>query len=1272
MGVNVKKVVIVELLALLVASGLGAIFQGGNVAHDDMKYVVIYGTPPKNAEIVVKYTDHSYLCRVPESMLSYLRSTGVGYVVVKGLDTISLNYGTIKISEKIGIPDGWRIDSYPGEYGYYIVKFIGPIKTSWLKDLARYGRIYDYIPYYAYLVKLRNDDVQRVKSLDYVSWVGLYQPAYKLENASMMDGKGLKPFIVTVYDSKQIYDVADRIRNMGAKWVKVPEFSRRPVEIRVLMDYSLLRNVAMIPEVKYVQEMPKITLYNNIASRIVRSYDAWESTRNRIGIDLKGDGEIVGVADSGLDRLSSTDDSNILDDFKGKIVNYHYYADPSGNLLCLIYGAQDSKGDGLGHGTHVAGSILGNGALSEEYQGYPTNDDNYDHAIAGMAPNAKIVVQEIFTDNGMACGLMNSDLTTILMDAYNDGARIHSNSWGGQSDTYDQQAADADNVTWQHKDYIVLFAAGNSGPNAQTLGSPATAKNVITVGASENYRPDFGDNADNVNEMADFSSRGPVDDGRIKPDVAAPGTWILSTRSSVMQKDISWGHWPWDANGDGIDDYCFMGGTSMATPVTAGTVTLIRQFYRVHEGITPSSALVKATLINGAVDMGYGYPSNDQGWGRIDIKHTLFPDPPVTWKYWDEGTGLNTGETWTQSINVVDSSTPLKISLVWTDYPASANANPALVNDLNLKVIDPDGNEYHGNVFTDSWSTQNPSSWDDLNNVENVFIENPATGTWTIEVDASNVPNGPQPFAVVARGGLGPQFDNFVALTSQDNWMQVVKPGNSVSFSINVYNYGTSADTVSLSADSINGLSVSFSSSSVSLASSASQSVTVTVSADSSASDGSYDLNVHATSQGDTGIQDTITFKIVVRSQDVPSPVDFSSETGGQSSMDYYVKDGTLYIAYLSGEDGGKAVYIRYSSDGVNWQKERVSTGTGCASPDIWVDGNNNIIVTWIEGTDVKMRYKSSGGWSSEITLGSATDSNYPRVDEPTIAQDGDGYIWIFYKDLAVSNNKGYWQIKYVKSSNPNDPSGFSSPAAAPFTSANMSNYITDAFTASNGDMWVAYYQRNPDASPGYRKIEYAVYDGSSWSNGSVEANSQGDNYYPKIFEDSSGRIWFSWYSTRGGSGFQIYMAYYSSGSWSSTRGPVGTSTPYAPWSTMFQMNDGRLGIAYIEYSNPYGAGNVILAYSTDDFSTYTKETITADALGKSQVIAVHMPDKLWVIYSSTTLKGGEWSGLGEMTANNDADLYIVSIDDTAVPELNPMLAIALLAMVFAFLWRRR
>src|SRR5439155_9965777 len=243
-------------------------------------------------------------------------------------------------------------------------------------------------------------------------------------------------------------------------------------------------------------------------------------------------------------------------------------------------------------------------------------------------PGAHIVVQRVFDADG------NDELPAseiLTHDAVRAGALIGSNSWGDDvQGRYDLSAAefdglvrDADAAMPGDQPYILEFSAGNAGPGAQSIDSPAVGKNVIATGASENNRLDFFIYADGQEAMADFSSRGPCEDGRIKPDVVAPGTWISSLQSASATADNAWAP---------IDNYYqYQGGTSQAGPHASGAAAVFVQYYRAtHTNAMPSPALVKTALINSATPMdpmagNDPVPNNDEGWGRIDLT-TLF-DP---------------------------------------------------------------------------------------------------------------------------------------------------------------------------------------------------------------------------------------------------------------------------------------------------------------------------------------------------------------------------------------------------------------------------------------------------------------------------------------------------------------------------------------------------------------------------------------------------------------------------------------------------------------------
>ncbi len=342
---------------------------------------------------------------------------------------------------------------------------------------------------------------------------------------------------------------------------------------------------------------------------------------------------------------------------------------------------------------------------------------------------------------------------------------------------------------------------------------PATAKNVITVGASENdrqgnYQCDTGltytsrdttyqlnqtcnsmggqnllgtprqrwgftanpiaddPTAGNAQQMAAFSSRGPTDDGRIKPDVVAPGTWILSTYSSQFQEGYGTTTNPrtnaFQSDGWGMpvsSGYKYFGGTSMANPIVAGGAAVVRDFYQEAfiPGVNASAALVKATIINSAVDLldenndglndnDFPIPNVHEGWGRVNIANATDGSALFV----DNTTGLSTGGS--SSLNyLATGGQPFKISLVWSDFPSTTTATVNLVNNLNLTVTGPGGEIYRGNVFSGGWSALGGTA-DAINNVENVYVQSAAVGTWTVTISGANIPQGPQPFALVVDG----------------------------------------------------------------------------------------------------------------------------------------------------------------------------------------------------------------------------------------------------------------------------------------------------------------------------------------------------------------------------------------------------------------------------------------------------------------------------------------------------------------------------------------
>jgi subtilisin family serine protease len=687
---------------------------------------------------------------------------------------IRLQFATFDpLQAEPSVPQHLKLTGYvAGQAGPYIVQFQGPVQTAWTEAvIASGGQIDSYLPDFAYIVRLDENSRAQVEQLDFVRWVGIYQPAYKLPPQ-------LTASPINLY-RVHLASWSDATQVRGSLAALSGGVEGEGTALVISASFDQLAQIAQLPDVLWIEEFRFFKKYNSAAAVILNAATAW-------GSGYTGAGQIVTIADTGLDtgvdNLGVNGDIHL--DFDNRVTHIRSWPVVSDPGCIANPGANDGAADvDSGHGTHVAGSVGGNGARSSGQQ-------------KGIAYQATLTFQAVeqFTQFTGICGTGNgyfftglpNDLNSLFLESYNWGARIHTNSWGSDAHgQYDVAAQQADQFTWGHKNFTILFAAGNAGIDANfngfvdedSTGSPATAKNVITIGASENnrgsggYNPggpcstygtcwpaDFPTNptssdplSDSPQELAAFSSRGPTDDGRIKPDLVAPGTNILSTRSSLAAGNL-WGAGP-------NQYYVYSGGTSMATPLAAGAATVVRDY--LVDGVgnaNPSAALIKAILINSAVDItGYGnssqeagkpIPNNHEGWGRINLAAAT----NSTNRRLVDNQSLTIGVTHTYNFTVTNSAVPLKTSLVWTDYQGNPAASIQLVNNLNLRVTAPNGTTtYLGNRFSGGWSTTGGSA-DGLNNVENVYIQSPATGRWKVEIIGFNVPLGPQPYALVVYG----------------------------------------------------------------------------------------------------------------------------------------------------------------------------------------------------------------------------------------------------------------------------------------------------------------------------------------------------------------------------------------------------------------------------------------------------------------------------------------------------------------------------------------
>jgi subtilisin-like proprotein convertase family protein len=766
MSITNRRVVSIGLFTLaLVGAVGGASTQGG--FHKITAAPGVIDEKSQGVHLIADYGTYR-LYRIADDALAALpKSAREGVGVRDDMDVIQLDaYRLDARAPVVNVPPS--LTAVPSAGGaLHLVQFVGPIKQQWLDDLAHAGiRPVQYIESNAYLVFADAAGRQALDALatqgTFVQYSGAYHPFYKLgptlrDPVSQMAGPDrLVPVTIQIFDhdakSGTVRRIEEAAISIDSDWEKVLTYQN----VRVTVPLSRIAGLAGLPDVTWIGERLPITRNDEKQGQIVAGHLNGPRTGPsapgyKAFLDGKGFSTdpnaypVVGLSDDGVGNGTVTNGSNDP--------TFTKLGDGTTTRLAFVQNCTTNPlGDGLdGHG-HINTSIVGG---YDVRTGAPFQDvDGYQLGM-GMNPYGRMAMTKIFANGGTFsisnCGGTDSG---VIASSYGGGARISSNSWGcsgcagtydASSQAYDAGTRDALPGTAGNQEYLFVFAAGNSGPGASTVGTPGNGKNMITVAASENDRNGWTDGcavgptgADNAMDVIGFSSRGPSPGGRKKPEVIAPGTHIQGTAST----DPGY-------NGTGVCDqfmpttqtvFAASSGTSHSTPAVAGTASLYYRWLQDHYlTAVPSPALIKAymmahtTYLTG-VSANDTLPSNAQGYGMPSLE-MAFDNAP---RYLvDQSVRFdNSGDSFVFHGSVADASKPVRIMMVYTDAPGAVGTSPQ-VNNLDLQAV-VGGSTYNGNVFSGQYSVTGGSP-DTANNYEAVFLPAGTTGAITINVNAFNI-----------------------------------------------------------------------------------------------------------------------------------------------------------------------------------------------------------------------------------------------------------------------------------------------------------------------------------------------------------------------------------------------------------------------------------------------------------------------------------------------------------------------------------------------------
>jgi hypothetical protein len=543
--------------------------------------------------------------------------------------------------------------------------------------------LFDYLPNKAFLAEI--DDSNAFRSLHQFHADGAYglPPRLKLSPTvlSLAASSPRDPYQLTAvcfYGTMDKAEVRRALIRAGAELVATKIQPARVVFLKASPE--VLQQIAHLPFVSYIcpQRLEDLPLnYNN---RATHSLDALQAFSGR---NLQGDKVTIGVGDN-------SDPSTHID-FSGRLI-------------------QRNPTTVNDHGTHTTGTAGGAGLLNVKYKGMAPRSTLVSQYFSDILVNAQTYITDydmVLTNNSYYSGLANCP---------------------GEGE-YNSISNFVDSQLYYSPSLLHVFAAGNDGvltcnpfPSSYaTIKSGfQCAKNVLDVGQMDN-------SSDTLNQ---YSSRGPVSDGRLKPEIVAGGVSITST-------------YPY--NSYGVES-----GTSMASPTVTGTLALVCERYRqLNAGQDPLGALLKAVVCNSADDLGPPGPDFSYGFGMLNARTSV---ETIERNQYFIST-VDSSATKTFVINNLPSGVlQLKIMLYWPDPAASPAASTALVNNLDLTATAADGILHHPLILDPSpagVANNAQEGIDSLNNIEQVVINNPVSGNVTIAVHGTSIPTVAQNFVVV-------------------------------------------------------------------------------------------------------------------------------------------------------------------------------------------------------------------------------------------------------------------------------------------------------------------------------------------------------------------------------------------------------------------------------------------------------------------------------------------------------------------------------------------